>query len=127
MTGTTLLLRQIHPTFVQNGYATSQAFNPSEEHGFHLSVYDADRIAPIASYAHYTTTWNKKSAGVTAMSVEECSAYALPCRPDPLDDCPEHCVVDFTSLSSGQRKSKSKGLQAKAEERGWLFQPPNAQ
>ena len=46
MTGTTLLLRQIHPSFVQDGRVTSQAFRPTPKDESLLSVYDGDQITP---------------------------------------------------------------------------------
>lgn len=126
MTPGTLLLRQVHPAFVVNGYASSQAFNPSEEHGYLLSTYDGSQIGAENSYTHYTTVWKKASAGVMAVSVAECTEEGLASRPDPLPDCPPHCVVDFTGLSGGQRKLKSKKLQAKAQARDWQYRAPAA-
>ncbi len=42
MTGATLLLRQIHPHFVQDGFASSVAFRPNEADNGLMSVYDGD-------------------------------------------------------------------------------------
>ena len=121
MTRTTLLLRQVHPTFVQNGFATSQAFRPTSKDESLLSVYDGDLIAAEASWIHYTTTLGHASIGTVAVTVDECAAENLPARPDP-EPFPEHAVIDFTGLSDGQSKSKGKKLQAKALARGWLQQ-----
>lgn len=126
MTGTTLLLRQIHPTFVQNGYATSQAFRPTPKDQSKLSVYDGDLITPEASWIHYTTMWKRAAVGTMAVTVDECAAEGISTQPAPLPDCPEHSVVDFTGLSDGQCRAKSKKLQAKAQERNWLYQPKTA-
>ena len=71
MTGTTRLLRQIHPSFVQAGFVTSQAFRPTPKDESKLSVYDGDRITPEAAYTHYTTVWELASAGVLAVTVDE--------------------------------------------------------
>lgn len=121
MTGTTMLLRQIHPSFVQDGYATSQAFRPTAKDESKLSVYDGDQITPEAAWTHYTTQLRLASVGRVAVSVAECEAENLPARPDPRP-FPEHAVIDFTGLSDGQCRSKSKRLQAKALVRGWLYQ-----
>ena len=125
MTGTTLLLRQIHPNFVQDGFASSLAFRPNDADQGLMSVYDGDLIAPEPSWLHYTTISQKKSAGVTALTVEECAADGLPARLDP-KPFPEHAVVDFTGADEKQWRAKSKKLQAKALARGWLHQPPMA-
>jgi hypothetical protein len=123
MTETTLLLRQIHPAFVQNGYATSQAFRPTPKDQSMLSVYDGDLIAPEASWVHYTTVLTFQSVGTMAITVEECVAENLPARPDP-EPFPEHSVIDFSGLTDKECYKTSKKLQAKARTRGWLYQAP---
>ncbi len=120
MTGATLLLRQIHPSWVQAGFATSQAYRPTPKDDSKLSGYDGDRITAGASFLHYTTVWNLASAGTTAVSVDECTEEGLPCNPDPLPDCPEQAVIDFTGLTDKECYRKSKKIQAKARARGWL-------
>ncbi len=69
MTGTTMLLRQIHPSFVQAGYSTSQAFRPTPKDEAKLSGYDGDRITAEASFVHYTTVWKLASVGAMAVTV----------------------------------------------------------
>lgn len=123
MTGATLLLRQIHPSFVQEGFATSQAFRPTPKDESKLSVYDGDRIAAETSWVHYTTKLQLLSVGTVAVSVAECNAESLPARAEPAP-FPEHAVIDFTGLTDGMCRSKSKKLQAKALVRGWLHQVP---
>lgn len=125
MTEATLLLRQIHPNFVQAGFATSQAFRPTPKDESKLSVYDGDRITPEASWLHYTGQLQQKSVGTLAVMVAECAAENLPSLPDP-DPFPEHAVIDFTGLTEKQCYAKRKKLQAKAQARGWLHQAPNA-
>ena len=48
MTSETLLLRQIHPSFVQKGRVTSQAFRPTPKDEHLLSVDNGDKIAAHA-------------------------------------------------------------------------------
>lgn len=118
MTGaSTLLLRQIHPSFVQASRVTSQAFRPTPKDEGLLSVYDGDLIAAEAAFTHYTTELRHASIGVMAVTVSECADEGLPARADP-EPFPEHAVIDFTSLTDGQREKKSKKLKAKAEGRG---------
>jgi hypothetical protein len=44
MTEATLLLRQVHPSFIQHGRVTSQVFRPTLKDKRLLSVYDGDLI-----------------------------------------------------------------------------------
>lgn len=118
MTAETLLLRQVHPNFVQNGFASSVAFRPNESDNGLMSVYDCDLITAEDAWVHFTSVLLKKSAGVTALSVGECMAESLPPRPDT-QPFPEHAVVDFTKVDEKLWRSKSKKLQAKALPRGW--------
>jgi hypothetical protein len=122
MTGATLLLRQIHPNFVQDGFASSVAFRPNESDKGLMSAYDGDLITAEASWTHYTTIAKKKSIGATALTVDECAAESLPARPDPTP-FPEHAVVDFTGVEEKHWRTKSKKLQARALARGWRYQP----
>ena len=78
MTDETLLLRQIHPSFVQNGRVTSQAFRPTPKDQLQLSVDNGDRIAPEAAWKRFIGNPACSSAGVMAMSYAECSTCRLP-------------------------------------------------
>lgn len=126
MTGTTLLLRQIHPSFVQAGFVTSLAFRPTPKDEWKLSVYDGDQITAEASFIHYTVVWKLGSVGTMAVTVDECIGESLTTSPDPLEDCPQHAFIDFRGLSTGQCEKKGKKLKAKAEGRGWQHQAPAA-
>jgi len=126
MTSVTPLLRQIHPNFVQDGFASSVAFRPNESDNGLMSVYDGDQIRAEASWGHYTTVFKKKSDGVVTLVFEECSAENLLPRSDPLPECPEHAVIDFTGVEEKLWRTKSKKLQAKALARGWTYQPPQS-
>ena len=121
MTGKTLLLPQIHPNFVQSGYATSQAFRPTPKDESKLSVYDGDQITAEASWDHYTTVLKLVSVGTMGVTVAECQEEKLPARPDPAP-FPEHVIIDFAGLYETQCRAVSKRIQAKALERGWMYQ-----
>lgn len=120
MTEETLLLRQIHPAFVQADRVTSQAFRPTPKDQQLLSVYDGDMISAAAAYQHFTSMPNCQSHGVLAVTVQECIELNLSARPDP-DLFPEHAVIDFTGLSNNQCEKKGKHLCSMALQRGWLF------
>jgi hypothetical protein len=120
MNGDTLLLRQIHPTFVQHGRVTSQAFRPTPKDEQRLSVYDGNKITQQDAWQHYTQVLGHASSGVMAVSVEECTALDLPAIADPTP-FPEHVVIDFSAFEKRQIETKAKLLKAKAEVRDWLY------
>lgn len=120
MTPDTLLLRQIHPSFIQNGRVTSQAFRPTPKDEFLLSVDDGDRVSAEAAWQRFIANPACKSIGVQAISQAECAAQELPVIEDGQPN-PEHCSVDFTAFEKKAIEKKSKLLRAQAETRGWLF------
>lgn len=120
MTPDTLLLRQIHPSFIQDGRVTSQAFRPTPKDEFLLSVDDGDRINAETSWQRFTATPACKSIGVQAVSVAECAAQELPVIEDGQPH-PEHCSVDFTTFDKKAIEKKAKLLRSQAETLGWLF------
>lgn len=117
----TLLYRQIHPDFVQNGRPTSQAFRPTPKDENKLSVYDGDKIQPKASWEHYTGTLGLSSTGVMAISNAECTAQLLAVNADGIP-FPEHCSIDFSGLTESVIKRAAKILAQFAVTRGWLYQ-----
>ena len=121
MTDETLLLRQIHPNFVQNDRVTSQAFRPTPKDEGKLSVYDGDMISAEDSWKHHTGL-GLESAGVLAITVQECDAESLVVCPSP-DVFPEHAHIDFNGpgLSKTEIRGKAKRLLAAALERGWQY------
>ena len=123
MNDETLLLRQIHPRFVQRDRVTSQAFTPRSTDGNRLSVYDGDQIQPAAAWRHYTTRQSLESAGVMAVTLAECTVLDLPVRPDPAP-FPEHAVIDFGGLGRRAISRAAKRLRDAASRRGWLHRAP---
>jgi len=123
MTPKTLLLRHVHPNFIQNGRISSQAFRPTSKDNNKLSVDDGDRVKPEESYDNYTSYENRKSAGVVAITVVECEQIDLAVRPDTLEFNLSHCLIVFPKLSRGQLERKAKILRRNTEARGWLYHP----
>jgi hypothetical protein len=119
MTPTTLLLRQIHPSFVKQGRVTSQAFRPTPKDERKLSVYDGDLISPSASWLHFRSR-NLESVGVMGVAVEDCTKEELVVRSSP-QHFPEHAEIDFRDFTSTACETKSKRLRSLAEDRGWLY------
>jgi hypothetical protein len=124
MTGTTLLLRQIHPSFVKLGRVTSQAFRPTPKDEQKLSVYNGDMITAAASWVHYRGR-KLESVGVMAVTVEECTREDLVARSSPKEFA-EHAEIDFLNFNPKQCEKKGKKLKNVAESRGWLHQAEGA-
>lgn len=125
MTGATLLHRQVHPSWVQQGRVTSQVFRPTPKDEKRLSVYDGDLITAEAAWNHFTNSLGYASIGVLAVTVAECAAHDLHVAPDPAH-FPEHVLIDFAGLSEGSTKKKAKYLTAAADSRGWQYQMEKA-
>src|SRR3990172_10319534 len=101
MTPDTLLLRQVNPSWIQQGHISSQVFRPTSKDNKKLSVYDGDQISPEKSWEHYTKTLGYASAGVVAVSLTQCNGHGLRVRSDP-HPFPEHVIIDFIGLSENQ-------------------------
>lgn len=125
MTPNTLLLRQIHPSFIQNGRVTSQAFRPTPKDESFLSVDNGDRVSAEDCWQRFTANLACKSIGVQAVSLAECTTQELPVIEDG-NSHPEHCSIDFTTFDKKMTEKKSKLLRVHAEKRGWLFRDVNA-
>jgi hypothetical protein len=73
-----LLLRQVHPNFIQGDKISSQVFSSlvfkpfPNDHGL-LSVYNNDKFSPLESHEHYVEQ-NLEFSGVVAVTVSECKA-----------------------------------------------------
>lgn len=120
MTPNTLLLRQIHPSFIQDGRVTSQAFRPTPKDEFLLSVDDGDRVNAKSCWQRFIANPACKSVGVQAVSLAECTAQTLPVIEDGVPH-PEHCSIVYSAFDKKAIEKKSKLLRAQAETRGWLF------
>ena len=116
----TLLLRQIHPGFVQNGRVSSQAFRPTPKDQSQLSVYNGELIGPEASWRHFTANPLCRSAGVMAVTRRECQGLGLGVIADGLP-FPEHASIDFSGMGKSGTERKAKLLGSHAQSRGWLF------
>lgn len=74
------LHRQVHPSWVQDGRITSQAFGPTPKDVGLLSVYDGQQIAAEASFIHYTNVQKLTAIGTMSVTTEEVTAVELPSR-----------------------------------------------
>lgn len=121
MKDTTMLLRQVHPSFVHAGKVSSQVFRPTPKDEARLSMYNGDKIAPELAFEHFTEKLGFASKGVLGLEKHECSEQNVPVIDDafPFE---EHCSLDYSSFSKSQVEKIAKILKLRAEKRGWLFQ-----
>lgn len=120
MNDSTLLHRQVHPSFVREGRITSQVFKPTPKDKSCLSVYDGDQITAEDAWRYYTSKQNFQSVGVMAVTVAECLSENLKVRSDP-NPFPEHVLIDFADALRSPQSAAQK-LSKVARQRGWQYQ-----
>lgn len=119
---TKLLYRQIHPQFAPGGRVTYLAFSPMDHN--HISVDDADKVSAESAWRAYSA--DNDSAGVMAVTDEECKAYRLMVVPDPTPRRPAHIEIGFEKFSTRKdKKVVAKLLHRSAVRRGWCYCPTN--
>lgn len=121
MNSQTLLLRQVHPSFVEQNHVSSQAFTPFPKDEGLLSVYDGDLISASEAHQHYTQTLQFQSAGVWGVTHSEIENVGLSSCPDPLENFAQHAIIDFTEQSPKAIRKLAKKLRDCAVSRGCLF------
>jgi hypothetical protein len=133
MTDDTLIMRQVHPSWVQGDTVsslvfTSQTFRPTPKDEGLLSSYNERYFEPEQAFQHFTTEPPKlPSAGVVGVTRLECTSEELPVIEDN-DPFEGHCSVDFNGLSKGRIKAKGGILRDYAVLRGtngWLYKADN--
>ncbi|MFK9003992.1 hypothetical protein [Pseudomonas pergaminensis] len=122
MKGSTQLLRQVNPSWIQDGRITSQTFSPTPKDDKKVSCYDGDQITAPNAHDHFVVGLGFKSVGVVSVTVDECQSMDLPALPDPAP-FKEHAVIDFEGFEKGEIKRKAKELRIIAEQRDWLYKP----
>lgn len=113
----TILLRQGHPSFVEDGETTSQAFFPFPKDEQKLSVDDGDLTTPEAAFEFYTKVRKLESVGTWGISCTEVASTGLQCGPDALPDNPAHAAIDFANLNEKACRKLARKLKAFANER----------
>lgn len=125
----TLLLRQVHPSWVVGDFISqqvfsSQTFRPTTKDKGMLSVYNGTHFDANSAYDHYTYEQNLQSAGVVAVSCEECNSVPVPVIEDN-EPFVGHCCIDYRNLSGNSVKKASSILKNFAQNRGWLYKEDN--
>jgi hypothetical protein len=123
--GSDILLRQIHPKFIENGEPSSDRFRPSEQDANLLSLDREALVTPSESHANYTAT-GKLSEAVFGLSVLEFQDENIICSEDPIvktETIPAnraHCLADYSAHALKQQKIIGKKLKRVALARGRL-------
>lgn len=118
-----LLYRQVHPSWVQDGVPSSQAFRPTKKDAGMLSIALGSKTTPEGVFNHHTQVLKLQSAGTWAVTVAEVAGAGLSSYEQPRDDSPDHGFIDFRELGRGQTERSAKLLLANARERGCLHCP----
>ncbi|MBF0407244.1 MAG: hypothetical protein HQM10_07815 [Candidatus Riflebacteria bacterium] len=125
MDNNTLLLRQVHPSWVVGDTISQQAFSsqtfkPTPKDEGLLSVYNGNQFDANSAYDHYINEQKLQSAGVVAVTHEECSSVPVPVLEDNLPFA-GHCSIDYRELSGSAVKKTAALLKSFAQVRGWLY------
>ncbi|HEY8379335.1 MAG TPA: hypothetical protein VIK91_22730 [Nannocystis sp.] len=116
--GSEQLFRQVHPSWIQAGKPTSQAFRPTPKDKGLLSVSRSAKTSASEAFELHTRVKGLESAGVWGFLVSDCSDAGLAVYADPVEQPipdPAHSVVDFRHLSDKEARGRSQILKAKAE------------
>ena len=122
----TLLLRQIHPGWVQADSVsalaiipTVQNFQPSRNDEGGLSTYNSEKYTPQAAFDHFIGE-GYKTTGVMGLTLEECTDASLACSENnyPFDG---HCIIDFNVIEKEKWKDTSRKIYRLALSRNWLY------
>ena len=108
-----LLFHQVHPCFVRDGRVGSQGFRPTPKDDRKLSVDRGTLATAQAAFELHAHCLSLASDGTWGVTVGECRALSLGCRPDPVEHerCPDHAhaIVDFTGLSNRRSRLDGRG------------------
>lgn len=118
-----ILLRNVHPNFVDNGRAGSGGFTPSAEHDYCLSVDFHTLSSPKESRDRHEKDFGLLSGGVFGLTVSEFEDHSVECRADPIVKNSAHALADFTKVqatSVSQVRKTGRKLAAIATQRGQL-------
>ncbi|MFN9304278.1 MAG: hypothetical protein ACK6DA_16085, partial [Candidatus Kapaibacterium sp.] len=124
----TLLLRQVHPSWmvgdtISQQVFSSQTFRPTPKDNGLLSVYNGEVFDAYAAFDHFTSQGHP-SVGVVAVTPAECESIPVPVLDDN-NPFHGHCSLDYRNLSGTGIKKAASTLKANAQERGWLYKQEN--
>jgi len=120
------LFRQVHPDYYQDGKLGELAFRCTDADQGLLSVSLESKTTAREAYERRNRARPGASAGVWAVSVDECHRIQLDAYSDPVDGPepdPAHGCIDYRQLSKTDARLKRKLLVAFAEKRGPEYLP----
>jgi hypothetical protein len=122
-----LLLRQVHPRYVDGQEITEQAFYPGSK-SLQCSCSRETLQSAEGAYDHHTGKLNLQSAGTCAVSVGEVEAAGSRAVDDSaiqthVPPTPGHTYIDFDGLSKSERSFLRDDLADAATTRGFVYKP----
>lgn len=112
------LLRQVHPSWIQQGRPSSQAFRPTPKDEGLLSVSRGAKTSAADAFDLHTRVKGLQSVGVWSVLVGQCTDAKLDVFEDPLTEPfpdPAHAVVDYRGLGDKEVRARAQLLKASAE------------
>lgn len=116
-----LLWRQIHPSWVTDGRATSQAFKPTPKDNSKLSVSRSSKVSAKESFDYHTNELQLTAVFTLAVTAAEADESGFKVFDDSeVEDVktPGHAYIGTQGCSNGEVKKQSKGLARAANTRG---------
>lgn len=122
-----LLLRQVHPRFVDGDEITEQAFHPGSS-SKQCSCSRRNLQTPRGAYDHHTEMLGRQSAGTCAVTVAEVATAGGRAVDDSAiqehePPTPGHTYIDFEGLDKNDRSFLRDELAYAATDRGFLYKP----
>jgi hypothetical protein len=119
-----VLRRQVHPSWMDRGSPSSQAFKPTAKDDGQLSVR-RESMSPEDAYRAHVES-GLQSVGTWGVSVAEIRGTAGRAVDDSaLPDVPEqHAYIDMRAFSPKQSERAAKALKRAALTRDCLYSPP---
>ena len=124
LTGPVVLMRNVHPKQVQQGFdePSPTVFSPTDTDAGLLSIDRDDLTTADATYTYRREVMGKDTVGVLGVTADEVSGAMLDSHADPIEDNPAHGLVDFRPRFKERREIREV-LLARATARGWLHGP----
>lgn len=127
-----VMLRQVHPSFIEDGEPSSQPFRPTPKDDSQLSVDRGSMTTAKESYDLYVSG-RLSSIAVYGVSVGEFGDEGVACHPDPIVAAQgtaanqAHAYADYSVHTDGKQKTVAKRIKLKAIARGRLHPAQDAQ
>lgn len=118
-----LLWRNVHPSWIDDGKVSSQAFRPTRKDAGRLSTARSSKVSAAQHFEEHTGR-GLQSGGVWAVTVGDASNVSLTCIYDehslelPTPVPTGHTSIDFIGLTDREVRKAGGVLRDRAEDRG---------